>query len=245
MPMEAILRELNSVVGVTGSFVCLNDASVAGCVLPDSFDAARVGLAARVASQTFLALETSGQRVVEADLTFEQARVILRNVRGGILVILCARQINLPLLNLTANLAAKKIATELTPPKARPPAPVAAAAPTGSAPQPQATPAAPLPVIEPAIGQSTEIVAEPPEPVDGKFFDQLTRELARIMGPAASLVIEDEISALKETRATFPKARVAELVERASGSIRDETKRVQFQRVMAEVIRNPSRQSNA
>jgi len=134
--MEAILKEINGVIGVTGSFVCLNDASIAAQAVPASFDAAGVALAARIANQTFQALETSGQRITEADLSFAQARVILKNLHVGVLVILCTRTINLPLLNVTANAAIRKLTEELKPVKApiktpvvTPPAPPVASAP--------------------------------------------------------------------------------------------------------------------
>ncbi|MCI0474705.1 MAG: hypothetical protein L0Y55_00505 [Anaerolineales bacterium] len=144
-PMEAILKEINSVVGVTGSFVCLNDGSVVAHALPDSFGADSVALAARVATQTFHALEISGRHIAEADLTFEQGRLILKNLRDGILVIICARNINLPFLNLTANVAAKKIADELKP-KLPVTAPVAAPI---SAPTPEPSAPTSAPVMEP------------------------------------------------------------------------------------------------
>ena len=246
--MQAILREINGVIGVTGSFYCSTDGRVVEHALPEQFDAARVALAARLIRQTFLALETSGQRVAEADLLFSHSRLILKNLRDGVLAILCAPTISTPLLNLNVNLAVKKIAAELKQSKASaagpdavpPPVP----APAASMPQPQpAQPAArPLPQIEPEKRQSAEEHARASdaptvELVDGKFFDQLTRELAHIIGPAASLIIEEEISALKETPATFPKARAAELVERVCPSIRDEAKRVKFQQAMLAVIR--------
>jgi predicted regulator of Ras-like GTPase activity (Roadblock/LC7/MglB family) len=147
--MEAILKEINSVVGVTGSFVCSDDGNVTAQALPASFSADSIALAARVATQTFHALEISGRHIPEADLTFEQGSLILKNLRGAILVIVCARNINLPFLNLTANVAAKKIADELK-------APVAAPVST-PAPEPITPPVAPR-VPEP------EIVAPPAAP---------------------------------------------------------------------------------
>jgi predicted regulator of Ras-like GTPase activity (Roadblock/LC7/MglB family) len=246
--MQAILREINGVIGVTGSFYCSTDGSVVEHALPEQFDAARVALAGRVVNQTFLALETSGQRVTEADLQFSHSRLILKNLRSGVLAILCAPTISIPLLNLNANLAVKKIAAELKQSRASAPgldaAPPPVPAPAASMPQPQpAQPAArPLPQIEPEKRQIDEeraptSVVPTLEIVDSRFFDQLIRELARVIGPAASLIIEEEISALKETQATFPKARAAELVERVSLGIRDETKRVKFQQAMLAVIR--------
>ena len=245
--MEAILREINRVIGVTGSFFYSNDGTIFAQALPEEFDAARVALAARLVRQTFLALETSGQRVAEADLLFSQKRLILKNLRDGVLAILCAPTLNVPLLNLNANLAAKKIAAELKQPRARAPGPDAVPAPIPAPaasmppPQPAQSTTAPLSQIEPEKQPSTEelaraSIAPASEIVGSQFFDQLTRELARVIGPAASLIVEEEISALKETQAAFPKARAAELIERVCSGMRDETKRAKFQQTMLAVI---------
>ncbi len=123
--MENYLNEINAVLGVIGSFVCLSDGSVAAKVVPDRYDDASVETAARIAMQTVNALEVSGQRIAEADLVYGQGRLVLKNLRGGVLFIICSRNINVPLLNLTANVIAKKIATEIKPskPASPPPAP--------------------------------------------------------------------------------------------------------------------------
>src|SRR5512135_1639861 len=111
--MESYLKEINAVIGVIGSFVCLPDGSLLAKEMPDRFDPQGVETAARAAVQTFNALDGSGQRIVEADLVFAQGRLVMKNLRGGILAIVCTRTINTPLLNLTANLVAKKIAAAL------------------------------------------------------------------------------------------------------------------------------------
>lgn len=80
--------------------------------------------------------------------------------------------------------------------------------------------------------------APPPgESVDAEFFTEITRELARAMGPLASIIIEDEIVALGEKADDFPRDKLADLVERVSEAIKDNTKRVNFQRLMLEAIR--------
>ncbi len=127
--MENNLADINAVLGVMGSFVCDPDGKVVAQAMPASYDDNKLSLAARVISQTLQALDTSGQRVVELDLQFEGGRLILKNLRGGTLVILCARNINLPLLNMTANVTAKKIAAQLKPPKPAAPAGEPASAP--------------------------------------------------------------------------------------------------------------------
>ncbi len=80
-------------------------------------------------------------------------------------------------------------------------------------------------------------VAPPRLAVKGAFFDQLSNELARAVGPLAVLTLEEEIQALGEVRETFPRDRVPELVERLGQTIRDDTKRLRFQQIMLETIR--------
>ncbi len=145
-------------------------------------------------SQTFQALALSGQHVAEAALLFSDGRLILKNFRGGTLVILCTRNINVPLLNLTANLAVKKLVAETrsTKPavqtsadvKPTAPAPAAArpAAPTPittPAPTPSATPAPP-PRSEPVILAAAEL---PP------LVSELQTEALQIIEAAASAQI--------------------------------------------------------
>ncbi len=137
--MENHLKEINAVLGVVGSFVCLSDGSLVAKALPDKLDAAS---AAHIATQTLSALDTSGQRIVEADLIYGQGRLVLKNLRGGVLVIVCARNINIPLLNLTANVAAKKLAAEIKPARAAAPEPVSTPAPAPAEPAPAAAPKA-------------------------------------------------------------------------------------------------------
>lgn len=87
-------------------------------------------------------------------------------------------------------------------------------------------------ILEPAAG--SEI---PSEIVDGKFFPQLTHELLLVMGAIADIIIDEEVSALGESRERFPKACAPELVERVSLSIRNEQKRLKFQQVMLDSLR--------
>jgi predicted regulator of Ras-like GTPase activity (Roadblock/LC7/MglB family) len=115
--MEKLLKEINAVHGVTGSFICRSDGSVAVSAVPPSLDPTQVETAARIATQTLNALEASGQRVWEADLVYGQARLVLKNLMTGVLVIVCQRNINMPLLNSTANTIAKKIVVDLKPTK--------------------------------------------------------------------------------------------------------------------------------
>ncbi len=166
--MQIALEEINTVLGVTGSFVCASDGTIPAQAMPPSFDTAQLSLAARIASQTLNALETSRQRVTEVDLSFGQSRLLLKNLRGGAIVILCSSSINLPLLNLTANVAAKRIAAALKPSKPKSQPGEAPKKPTGeiraaSAPPNEFENATPL-SPPPAAGTERVVPAEPSAP---------------------------------------------------------------------------------
>jgi hypothetical protein len=192
--MESILQEVNAVLGVIGSFVCLPDGKIAAQAVPEKYAVEDLNLAARVTSQTFQALALSGQHVSEAALLFSAGRLILKNFRGGTLVILCARNINVPLLNLTANLAVKKLVAETR--SAKPAVPTSAdVKPTVPAPA-AAKPAAPAPITTPAPASS--VAPEPPprsEPVTlavaelPPLVSELQTETRQIIESAASAQI--------------------------------------------------------
>ena len=72
--MESVLQEVNAVLGVIVSFVCLPDGTIAAQVVPEKYAVEDLNLAARVTSQTFQALALSGQHVSEAALLFSAGR---------------------------------------------------------------------------------------------------------------------------------------------------------------------------
>jgi hypothetical protein len=86
-----------------------------------------------------------------------------------------------------------------------------------------------------------EVEFEPPAPrsstVDGWFFEQVTLELARAIGPMAEIIIDDELERLGKKREAFPCECVPDLVENVSSAIRDDAKRIRFQQVMLGSIR--------
>jgi predicted regulator of Ras-like GTPase activity (Roadblock/LC7/MglB family) len=157
--MESLLKEINSVVGVSGSFVCDAEGKLVACVMSDNVSSEQAATMARVAAQTFQALEISRRRAEEIDLVFEQGRLILRNLRGGILGIFCARTIGLPLLNLTVNPLLKKLTAELKPPKETvvPPSAPAQEAPP---PTPRVAVGTPTETVYTALEQETRQILE-------------------------------------------------------------------------------------
>ena len=112
--MEDILRDINAVVGVTGSFVCDAEGQVLVRSLPGVFDEASLSLTGQTMTQTIAGLKITRRRKVgDIDLLYGAGRLVVKNLQEGCLCILCMRHINVPLLNLTANLAAKKLTAML------------------------------------------------------------------------------------------------------------------------------------
>ncbi len=87
-----------------------------------------------------------------------------------------------------------------------------------------------------------EVAARPPQPpkrtVGKVFFDRVQVELTQIMGPIAPVIIDDTVAEMDEKISAFPRDRAAELVERVSSEISDEGKRLDFQKLMLEALKN-------
>jgi predicted regulator of Ras-like GTPase activity (Roadblock/LC7/MglB family) len=119
--MEKILKDINAVVGVTGSFVCNEEGQIVAKLMPNVFDNSTLSPVGRTMAQTIAGLKIARECTIgDLDLLYEQGRLIVKNVGEGCLCILCVQRINIPLLNLTANVAVKKLHDILkeTPPPA-------------------------------------------------------------------------------------------------------------------------------
>ncbi len=82
-----------------------------------------------------------------------------------------------------------------------------------------------------------ETTAESMPTLGKDFFDFLSSQLSRAMGPIADVVIEDEISQLGEDRERFPAHRAAELVDLLARQILREERKVAFQQAMVKKLR--------
>ncbi len=75
------------------------------------------------------------------------------------------------------------------------------------------------------------------EVVGTNFFTNLENELVQLIGPVASIIIDDVIEGFGETRMSFPKDKVPSLVEGISNEIYDPAKQVAFQQLMIKKIK--------
>jgi len=219
--MDAVLREVNFAVGVTGSFVVGGNGKVEARLLPEGFATQALETVGRTLVQTLGGIELARKRKVgDLDMVFAEGRLLVKSLSPGGLCILTAKRVNVPLVNLTANVAVKKLKDlrkDVAPAAAEPARPTLAAA---------APPVAAAPAAAPT----------PTATVDGRAFAAIERELARAIGGEAQLVLYYEVAAMGMSKSAFPRAYLGDLVERLSGEIDEPARRAQFVQAAQQAI---------
>ena len=119
--MQEVLQDINTVVGVTGSFVCDVDGQVLTKQLPEIFDDNLLTPVGQALAQTIAGLElTRRRKVSDLDLLYRDGRLMVKNLRVGYLCILCVPNVNVPLLNLAATRANKMLVAQIKADRAAP-----------------------------------------------------------------------------------------------------------------------------
>jgi type II secretory pathway predicted ATPase ExeA len=83
-----------------------------------------------------------------------------------------------------------------------------------------------------------QLAIDDPDVLPIDFLEAMIGTLTEAMGPMASMVVWDQVAALGERFDAFPKARLAELIEAASGEILEEPLRIRFQQIMSAGIKD-------
>jgi len=110
--MQSILSDVNAVEGVTSSFIFGEAGNILAQLVSPGLDQADPSAAVGEVVSRIVAAAKAGsqQKLGDIDLMYDDGRIILKLLGGeGCLCIVCVNQINLSLLNLTANLAVKKL----------------------------------------------------------------------------------------------------------------------------------------
>ncbi len=108
--MDEILKDINAVVGVVGSFLCDTDGNVLSALGTEDIEHEDLSTAARVLAQTMAALSLARRRKVgDIDFVYDRGRLVVKNTGEGCLCIIGVPNINVPLLNLTADLAIRNL----------------------------------------------------------------------------------------------------------------------------------------
>ncbi len=135
--MQTVLNSLITVPGVVGGMVCDREGELLSKTFPPLFDETLLADAARVLVDGTAGLETVTGKVGMVDLRYGDARIVVRPMTGAHLVLLCAAQTNLQLLNISTSVAVPKLERLVAarpPPQPAAPPPVQAAAPKKEAP---------------------------------------------------------------------------------------------------------------
>ncbi|MDA8412510.1 MAG: roadblock/LC7 domain-containing protein [Desulfobacteraceae bacterium] len=106
--MQDILRHINSVEGVIGSAVFNENGAVVDHAFPPLIDAESLHSAAGLVLECTQGLQISRSLDI-IDLRYAEGRIIIKAFPGALLCLLCTKNINLPVLNITLKLAVKKL----------------------------------------------------------------------------------------------------------------------------------------
>jgi predicted regulator of Ras-like GTPase activity (Roadblock/LC7/MglB family) len=119
--MESVLAQLITVPGVVGGMIYDTEGTLLSKTFPPLFDDALLANAARVLVDGAAGLEAVTGKVGMLDMRFADARIVVRPMAGAHLVLLCAAQTNLQLLNISTSVAVPKLerlVAALPPPEA-------------------------------------------------------------------------------------------------------------------------------
>ncbi len=222
--MQAILAELGALMGVNGSFVCGRDGGLLGRAMPAGTTDAGLAAIGRSLMQTLNGLEVDRRkRPSELDFVFANGMMLVKNLGTGCLCVLCARQANVAMVNMTANMAVRKLKEVMSPP-ASAATPPAVAAPVAAAPAAMSPAAVPVPA-PPAVPPASRLAGPM---LDQARVTQIEHELARAVGPVAMFAVDDAVAAMGFTRHTLPAVSAAAWIDRLGGEIADEGKRIHF-----------------
>src|SRR4030042_6586587 len=79
--METILKDINAVVGVTGSFVCDDEGRIMARLMPGIFDENLLSPVARTIAQTIAGLKVARRRKVgDVDLLYDHGRLVIKSL---------------------------------------------------------------------------------------------------------------------------------------------------------------------
>ena len=119
--MEEILRSITTVVGVSGCFVCDESGEILASALRSLVRDYGLSSVAYTAAQTLAGLRVARRRKAgDIDLHYSGGRVLIKPLAGGCLCIVCEPRVNIPLLNLTADVAIGRLQAVLRERKQQP-----------------------------------------------------------------------------------------------------------------------------
>lgn len=106
--MKDKLREINSIKGVWGYFLCDNTGKILEREMPIVF-MKHLGMIGKEVTQVVGLLESLRKSPENLDLLFEDGRVMIRSLKKFILVVFCDPNVDIPMLRLKTNVVISEV----------------------------------------------------------------------------------------------------------------------------------------
>jgi predicted regulator of Ras-like GTPase activity (Roadblock/LC7/MglB family) len=103
------LAEIEGVEGVRSSFVCDTGGQVIDVSVSSDSEGSFLSNTSRELAQTIAALAKVGGDVGELDLAFDRARVVVRDLKPGLVGVVCEPGVDIAMLRLMLNVAATRL----------------------------------------------------------------------------------------------------------------------------------------
>ncbi|QOX77574.1 hypothetical protein FY034_00995 [Trichlorobacter lovleyi] len=124
--MQTILQQITAIDGVIGTSLYNEQGKILAAACPLILDEKHLSTAAGTVLDCLHALQIP-QNLVAMDLRFSEGRLMVRPLSGAYISVLCSKNVNMSMVNITLNLALRKLEQMLPKPGAAPAAaPVAA-----------------------------------------------------------------------------------------------------------------------
>lgn len=113
MIAQRLLRILEDVTGVTGSFVISPRGKLLLHAMPARFAQPELELTANGVAELLRVSAAAGVAVTDGLLDFGDGKLLVRRFLRGYLCVLCSSRVNMPSLRLTTRLVARGLPSEL------------------------------------------------------------------------------------------------------------------------------------
>ncbi len=125
--MQTVLQQITAIDGVMGCSLYNDQGKILAAACPLILDEKQLATAAGTVLDCLHALQIS-QTMVSMDLRFSEGRVMVRPLTGALISVLCSKNVNMSMVNITLNLALRKLEQMLPKPGAAPVATVSTTA---------------------------------------------------------------------------------------------------------------------
>lgn len=107
--METVLKSVVNSPGVVGGMITDGDGRVLTSLMPTIYDAEQLARTGALLLEQQFGLEDATGGVKQAEVRFELGKLVTRSARERTLIMLCEPEVNLQVLSIALNVAAKKM----------------------------------------------------------------------------------------------------------------------------------------